>query len=54
MTITDICFNAGFGSHSNFSRRFKTEFKISAVDFRKKYGKIKTEFYKKENINMQF
>ena len=54
MTITDICFGAGFGSLSNFSRRFKFEYKISANDFRRKYGKIKTEFYDKDSINMQY
>lgn len=45
MTITDICFNSGFGSLSNFSKYFKSKYEISANEMRKKYGKIKLEFY---------
>ena len=45
MTITDICFNSGFGSLSNFSKYFKSKYEISANEKHKKYGKIKLEFY---------
>lgn len=45
MTITDICFNSGFGSLSNFSKYFKFKYGISANEMRKKYGRIKLEFY---------
>lgn len=48
MTIVDICFGSGFGSLSNFSKYFKTKFKMSPTDMRKKYGKTKLEFYSKE------
>lgn len=45
MTITDICFNSGFGSLSNFSKYFKATFEMSPNEMRKRYGKIKLEFY---------
>ncbi len=45
MTITDICFNSGFGSLSNFSKYFKSKYGISANEMRKRYGKTKLEFY---------
>lgn len=45
MTITDICFNSGFGSLSNFSKYFKSKYGISANEMRKRYGRIKLEFY---------
>ncbi len=35
MTVTDICFNAGFGSLSNFSRKFKEYFGMSAGEMRR-------------------
>ena len=54
MTVTDVCFSSGFGSLSNFSRSFKQQFNISAADMRKHFGKIKTDFYSKENTNMQY
>ena len=45
MTITDICFNSGFGSLSNFSKYFKSRFGMSANEMRKQFGKTKLEFY---------
>ena len=53
MTGTDICFNAGFGSLSNFSRTFKSHFKISANEYKQKYRKSKMKFYDEGKINFQ-
>lgn len=53
MTVTDICFSAGFGSLSNFSRTFKSHFKISANKYKQKYRKSKMKFYDKNQINFQ-
>lgn len=52
MTITDICFSSGFGSISNFSKCFKANFKMSANEMRKQYGKIKLEFYNEINTTL--
>ena len=49
MTIADICFGSGFGSLSNFSKYFKTKFKMSPNDMRKKHGKTKLEFYSEKS-----
>lgn len=43
MTITDICFNAGFGSLSNFSRKFKEHFGMSAAKMRSCHGEAKAK-----------
>ena len=53
MTVTDVCFSAGFGSVSNFSRTFKSHFKISANEYKQKYRKSKMKFYDKDKINFQ-
>ena len=54
MTITDICFNAGFGSLSNFSRAFKGCFNMSANEMRKQHGKVKTKFYSEYDVKPQY
>ena len=35
LSITEICFSAGFSSFSNFSRKFKTRYNISPTQLRK-------------------
>ena len=42
LSITAICYEAGFNSHNYFSRRFKLRYGISPMEARKRYRKENT------------
>lgn len=44
--VTDICYNSGFTSFSNFSRSFKQSYDISPREFRKLHANSITSFEK--------
>ncbi len=46
MSITDICYNSGFSSFSNFSRLFKEKYKMTPKVYRKLYSNPTTQFQK--------